>query len=251
MPVISVVTCVLPAKSQWLEATWKSLVAQHMPPDWSWQWLVQVDGPGGLAWEPPVDDRVSLVANSRDRGPAISRTLTLGRAAGELVRVLDADDQLTDGALARDVDAFAENPAIGWVTSRALDLLPDGTTIDVDAGLAAGPVVRGAVADYWLAHDHRLPVHPATLCARLDLVLALGGWLALPTSEDTGLLLALDAVAAGSFIEEPGLLYRKWPAQLTAGSGHNDSAERAARISVIEARVRSLAKWSVEWPGVR
>ncbi len=40
--------------------------------------------------------------------------------------------------------------------------------------------------------------------------------MALPASEDTGLLLALNAVSTGYFIPDAGLLYRKWPGQSTA-----------------------------------
>ncbi|QEV39866.1 hypothetical protein CP978_16030 [Streptomyces nodosus] len=50
---------------------------------------------------------------------------------------------------------------------------------------------------------------------------ALGGWMALPSSEDTGLLMALNAVSTGWFIEECGLLYRKWPGQSTAQDAHH------------------------------
>lgn len=66
---------------------------------------------------------------------------------------------------------------------------------------------------------------------RRDLLLALGGWMALPASEDTGLLLALNTVSTGYFIREYGLLYRKWPGQATAQPTHTATEERDARMA--------------------
>ena len=87
--------------------------------------------------------------------------------------------------------------------------------------------------------------HPATLFVRRDLLVALGGWMALPASEDTGLLLALNAVSRGWFSQEVGLLYRKWEGQATGQAAHVDPAEREARMAVVEARARALA--GLQW----
>jgi hypothetical protein len=74
---------------------------------------------------------------------------------------------------------------------------------------------------------------------------ALGGWMALPASEDTGLLLALNSVSRGWFSREVGLLYRKWDGQMTGQASHVDPEERAARMAVVEERARALA--SLRW----
>ena len=58
-------------------------------------------------------------------------------------------------------------------------------------------------------------------------------------AEDTGLLLALNAVSLGYFTREAGLLYRKWDAQSTAAAAHADPAERADRMALIAARARA------------
>jgi hypothetical protein len=104
-----------------------------------------------------------------------------------------------------------------------------------------GPIAKGALVSHWKANGFRPQVVPGTLFVRRDLLLALGGWMALPASEDTGLLLALNTISAGHFTREPGLLYRKWPGQSTAQPSHTDEAERAARMAVIEARTQALA----------
>jgi hypothetical protein len=186
-----------------------------------------------------TDDRISA-GQARRGGPGTARTLALGRAQGDLVKVLDADDQLTPGALARDIAVLSERPDISWTTSRVLDLLPDGSTVGFDGDPAGGPLGQSEVLDYWLAHNYRAPVHPATLCIRRDLLLQLGGWMALPASEDTGLLIAASVVSDGYFITEPGLLYRKWPGQATAQAAHTDPEEWAGRMKIIENRARSL-----------
>ncbi|WP_433419207.1 hypothetical protein ACQP1V_04885 [Microtetraspora malaysiensis] len=140
----------------------------------------------------------------------------------------------------RDIGVLAENEHIGWTTSRVLDLLPDGSTVGFDLDPPEGPIKRGAVLDHWLAHDYRAQVHPATLCIRRDLLLALGGWMALPASEDTGLLIAANTVTDGYFSADPGLLYRKWSGQMTSHASHVEPTERTARMRVIKDRAHAL-----------
>lgn len=238
---ISVITAVHAPGAHHLPDAYKSLVGQELPDGWEWQWVIQEDGEtDAVVPYVPDDVRISFGQGRAGRA-AMARTMALSRAGGEFVKVLDADDMLTPGALARDLDALTGRPDVGWATSRVLDLLPDGSTVGFDQDPPQGVIRRGAVVEYWAAHDHRASVHPATLFVRRDLLLALGGWMALPASEDTGLLLALDAVSRGWFTAETGLLYRKWPGQVTSQAAHVDQGERAARMAVIEARARALA----------
>lgn len=64
--------------------------------------------------------------------------------------------------------------------------------------------------------------------------------MALPASEDTGLLLAADAVSPGYFTQEAGLLYRKWDGQSTSQQQHTDASERDARMHVVHKRSIAL-----------
>jgi glycosyltransferase involved in cell wall biosynthesis len=238
---VTVVTAVHAPAAGYLPEAYASLAAQLLPDGWDWQWLVQEDGEtADVAPYVPDDPRVSF-GQGRPGRAAMARTLALARAEGEFVRVLDADDLLTPGALARDVAALTR-PGTGWTVSRALDLLPDGSTAEVDDGPPEGPIAPGGVLAAWRERGFLPPVHPATLCVRRDLLLALGGWTALPASEDTGLLLALDAVSPGWFTAEPGLLYRKWPGQATAAAAHTDAGERSARAAVLQARALALSE---------
>ncbi|GAA2317543.1 glycosyltransferase family 2 protein [Streptomyces kunmingensis] len=245
---IIVITAVHAPSAHFLPAAHQSLVEQELPEGWDWHWLIQEDGQSDrVAPHVPDDERVSF-RQGRSGGPGVARTMALAHADGEYVKILDADDQLAPGALARDVAALEADPSIGWTTSRVLDLLPDGTTAGFPGDPEPGPIERRAVLDHWASHDYRAQVHPATLCVRRELLLALGGWMALPASEDTGLLLALNSVARGWFSSDVGLLYRKWEGQMTGHASHVDKAERDARMAVVEARARALDQFRWRYP---
>ncbi|GGV04352.1 glycosyl transferase [Kitasatospora herbaricolor] len=237
--VISVITAVHGPAAEYLADAYKSLIEQELPAGWDWQWVIQEDGEtDDVAPHVPDDARISFGQGRHGRA-GMARTMGMSRVTGQYVRVLDADDMLTPGALARDIAALSR-PGIAWTTSRVLDLLPDGRTVGFDQDPPEGPIERGEVLRHWKAHDFRAQVHPATLCVRQELVLALGGWMALPASEDTGLLMSLNAVSRGWFTAETGLLYRKWPGQSTHQAAHSAEVERTARMGVIEARAEAL-----------
>jgi hypothetical protein len=245
---IDVITAVHAPSAPYLADAYTSLRAQDqdLPAGWDWHWIIQQDGQGDAVTPHVPDDPRITFHQGRPGGPGVTRTMALAYASGSYVKVLDADDQLTPGTLARDLALLEADPTLGWTTSRALDLLPDGSTVGFDQDPDDGPIAPGAVVDHWKANDFRAQVHPATLFIRRDLLLALGGWMALPASEDTGLLLALNTVSPGHFTRTPGLLYRKWPGQATAQTSHTDSAERDARMAVVQARAEALATY--QWP---
>ncbi|MBV2357788.1 glycosyltransferase [Streptomyces sp. J2-1] len=247
---VTVVTAVHAPAARFLPDAYASLCAQRLPDGWTWEWLVQEDGGSG-AVRPllPADDARVSFRQGRPGGPGTARTLALARARGTYIKVLDADDLLAPGALARDLAALEADRTLGWAASRALDLLPDGSTAGFPGDPAEGPLERGTVLESWERNGFRAPVHPATLCVRRELLSALGGWMALPASEDTGLLLALDAVGRGWFSATTGLYYRKWDGQVTSRAAHADPAELAARRTVVAARARALARLGWSWPG--
>jgi glycosyltransferase involved in cell wall biosynthesis len=245
---IIIVTAVHAPSAHFLPVAYTSICEQELPDGWEWHWVVQEDGKTDqVAPYVPQDERVSF-HQGRPGGPGVARMMATAHADGEYVKVLDADDQLAPGVLARDLAALEGDPTIGWATSRVLDFLPDGSTVGFPGNPEAGPIERGEVLEYWKANGFRAQVHPATLFIRRDLLLALGGWMALPASEDTGLLMALNATSRGWFSAEVGLLYRKWSGQATSQPSHMEAAERDARMAVVEARARSLAAFDWQYP---
>lgn len=244
---VSIITPVYPPLADYIGDTHRSVLEQDMPPDWDWEWIVQEDGQtGALSTLLPPEPRIKPLTGRRG-GAAVARIQALARSDGTLIKSLDADDMLTPGALARDIAVLASNPNIGWVASRVLDLLPDGSTAGFEHDPPEGRIIRGSVLRHWTTHDYRAQVHPATLCVRRELILSVGGWTALPASSDTGLLMALDAVSDGYFIAEPGLLYRKWEGQVTNQPAHTDPAERDARMRLIEQRAHALVELAAKW----
>ncbi|WP_369234595.1 glycosyltransferase family 2 protein [Streptomyces sp. R21] len=245
---IVIVTAVHAPSAPFLPEAYRSLCEQELPDGWEWRWLIQEDGrTDAVAPHVPDDERVTF-RQGRPGGPGVARTIALAHADGEYIKILDADDRLTPGALARDLAVLEGDRSLGWTTSRVLDFLPDGSTVGFPGDPDNGPIEREAVLDHWKANGFLAQVHPATLFVRRDLLLALGGWMALPASEDTGLLLALNSVSRGWFSEQVGLLYRKWEGQATGQATHVDPAERDARMAVAEARARALASFRWGYP---
>jgi len=239
---VSVITPVHPLKATWLGDAYASLQAQQLPDGWDWEWLIQEDGlDGEVADLLPRDLRISYGMGRRN-GPGVARNLALARARGQVVKVLDADDQLTPGALARDLAVLEHHPDVAWTTSRVLDLLPDGSTVGFEHDPPEGRLDGTQVVDHWRTHNYRASVHPATLAMRRTPLLAVGGWMGLPAGEDTGLLIALAIIAPGWFIRDVGLLYRKWSGQNTSGAAHHEPGEWQARMRLIDARAEALAE---------
>ncbi|GII20853.1 glycosyl transferase [Planosporangium mesophilum] len=239
---ISIITPVLASGAKYLAEAYTSILAQQLPDGWEWEWIVQEDDEtGSVATLIPQDDQRISFGQGRHGGPGVARTLALERATGSLIKELDVDDQLLPGALARDIEILTSHPDIGWTTSKALDLLPDGSTVCWDQDDPPGGRLSGEfLFQFWLDHDYRLPVLPATICIKRELLLAVGGWMALPASEDSGMLLAASVIRDGYFIPDSGLLYRKWPGQATAQAAHLDPVERNARMEIIKARVMAM-----------
>jgi glycosyltransferase involved in cell wall biosynthesis len=239
VPFLSIITPIYKPVPDQLIAAYESVAKQEMPTGWQWEWLIQEDGRTGIAREIlPADDRI-VFGDGRPNGVAITRNLALSRARGDLVKNLDQDDILTPGVLTRDIEVFADQ-TVGWTTSRVLDLMPDGSTVGFDNDPPAGILSGNAVVEHWRAHNYRLPVHPTTICIRRSLAVALGGWMAVPGSDDTGLLIAASVVSEGYFRDEVGLLYRKWPGQASASSEHAEPVEWNARMNLISERADRL-----------
>lgn len=238
--IVSVITPVYDPVPEHLKAAYESLATQQMPTGWEWEWIVQEDGRTNVAREVlPLDPHIHH-GTGRHNGVAITRNLGLARARGSLVKNLDQDDILASDVLARDIKILSTQKDVAWVTSRVLDLMPDGSHVGFPDDPAAGRLEPGEVVEHWRSHNFRLPVHPTTICIRRHLVVALGGWMSVPGSDDTGLLVAASVVSTGYFNPEVGLLYRKWPGQVTASPDHMEPVEWNLRMQLISERADAL-----------
>ncbi|AKU18100.1 glycosyltransferase [Luteipulveratus mongoliensis] len=245
MPRISLVTAVLADIDDYLADLYDSIAAQEMPDGWSWEWIVQEDGETGRpARHLPTDDpRVTFGTGPHARAAA-ARTLAMSRVTGKYTRALDADDMLTPGALARDISVLETEP-VGWVVSPALDLFPDGSVV-------AGPrdPNTGRLPDRVMYDGEKaglVPVIGTTVTAHTALVRAVGGWPAMPISEDVALLIALEAVAPGWMQPEASILYRKWPKQTTADKDVNAASDGGPARDVMLAQADTLRALGWRW----
>ncbi|MFF5483749.1 glycosyltransferase family 2 protein, partial [Streptomyces sp. NPDC012935] len=149
---VVVVTAVHGPSAEFLPQAHASLCAQELPPGWEWHWVIQEDGRGDTVRpHVPRDPRVTF-RQGRPGGPGVARTLALAHTEGAYAKILDADDQLTPGALARDLAVLEGHPSVGWTTSRVLDLLPDGSTAAFPGDPDDGPIEPGALVGPWRAN---------------------------------------------------------------------------------------------------
>ncbi|GAA2780781.1 glycosyltransferase family 2 protein [Kitasatospora aburaviensis] len=246
MTVISVITPVYNGGHAFLGEAYDSLLDQDLPDGWTWQWVVQEDGETRIpATVLPTDDPRISYGTGRRGGAAMARTMALARVTGSMVRPLDADDMLPAGALRRGIEALVEHPEIGWAVSSAVDLLPDGTLRESAIDPPAGLLASGLIAESYRAG--RFAVMGTTLTVYTDLLHAVGGWPAVPASEDAALLVLLEAVAPGWMIAEPGEIYRKHDGQVTAQAAHWEEAERDALAAVLLTRLNVLHRTGWRW----
>ncbi|WP_327049483.1 glycosyltransferase [Microbispora sp. NBC_01189] len=242
MPLLSIVTpSFRPVREHLLEA-YESVRSQKLPVGWELEWVIQEDGDTGEARGILPTDPIVKFDMGRRGGVALTRNLALARSKGELIKNLDHDDILTPDVVARDIEVLTSDPTIQWTTSRVLDLLPDGSMVGFDQDPTPGRIEPGFVFDHWRKHNYRLPVHPTTICIRRELVTALGGWMGIPGSDDSGMFVAASVISYGYFHQEVGLLYRKWPGQVTAQTNHTAATEWKLRMGLIEERAEAIRK---------
>lgn len=252
MPLVTVLTAAAPSREALLSRAFQSVVSQELPAGWSLEWVVQYDGERGKLPEVLLNDgRISYASNGQQAGTAITRNLGLARARGNYIRVLDDDDELLEGALRQDIEVLTSASEIWWTTSRAIDMYPDGREFIPDDVIAPGKIHVGGLFDLWLSSNGIPPIHPATLCAKTEVVRALGGWMALPVSDDVGLLMAMSSLFPGYFATEPSLQYNKSDFQITASEYSKSRESKTQRIDAIRQRVESMCSLSQNFVAFR
>lgn len=243
-PTLSILTPVRSGGCDYLEAAWQSLAGQVV--DGGIEWLLQEDGerPTDALQELAASDpRISYAFNGAPpQGPSVTRNMALARARGRLIRTLDADDLLPAGSLEPCAQRLIADRSLGYVVGPAVDLMPDGSRVEFPRVIPTGEIAPGTLLEAWVERGGKGAVHPAGLMARLDLVLALGGWMGLPGGGDTGLLLSLSQISRGWQMENDVLIYRKHDDQFSDSTWTRSETTRSQRHRMIERRTRAISK---------
>lgn len=222
---ISVVTAVHPAKTEHLTEAYASLLVQS---GIDWEWSVQVDGAAVTLPEALVADRrVDVSANGSSMGTAITRNRALLRVNAPVVTSLDADDLIEPGALAALARALDDNPDAAFVWGGVVDFAPDGTSelARRPSPYPLGRVAPGTIETHWLETGGD-GLFFSGIGWRTDVLLALGGWSALPGMEDTDLVLHAGHHYAGVRIADVVQRYRIHRDQTTLSEPYMRERER-------------------------
>lgn len=190
-----------------------------------------------LASTLPDDPRVRYDALGVQAGSPVTRNAALGRARGAVVIGLDHDDCFAPDGLAALLDALTATPGAAWACGRCDWLLPDGGHWAKPDVLAAGLVAPGVITRGYLDTDD-WPFPAAFTLYRRHVLLAAGGWPAMPRSEDAGLLLGVAHSAPGVWVDRIVATYRRWDGQKTVRA--EDLALRPAVHATLRTRAEAL-----------
>ena len=226
---ISILTPVGTHHTTYLAQAWESIRRQTVPAPWLVRWYVQEDGPPSSvqSFVQALDSSVVQYASTGvSGGPAEARNLALARAHGEVVMLLDADDELAPDAIARVVSQLESGYM--WCGFAAVDnqkgtlVQRDGRysarlssdvikTPDADAFIPndwLGESSRGALRSCWEGFGY-LPFHPTTFATYARWIWDVGGWPGLARDEDTALILAISDTQSGVVSSDVNVLYRR------------------------------------------
>jgi hypothetical protein len=211
VPTLYVITAVLGPDPELLAQAEASLGALDLPLGWGLEWLIQEDGDDPAGCGPSWAD---YEANGYQLGPGATRNLALGRARGELVAVLDADDRFTP-ALGELVATLAARPGLGWAAGMCDDLV-EGRLVSFPPLIPAGDVAAGVVVDTWTAGGVFPLVCAGAVVFRADVLRRVGAWGALPVHEDSFAVVAVSENSPGYVSHTVVHHYRRHAAQTTA-----------------------------------
>lgn len=226
---VSIITPMRSVHASFVKQAWESIRQQPMPPGWRLRWYVQEDGPPSQVQEfvQTLDPKCAEYAASGVAGGAAeARNLALARSEGEVVMLLDADDQLAPGAVKRAIDSLdfghmwcgfaAVDQHDGVVHARdgrySARLNSDGMLMGDGSAFVSkdwiGEIPRGLLRSCW-SNFGVLPFHPTTFATYTRWIWEAGGWPGLSRDEDTALILAIADAHAGLVSEEVNVHYRR------------------------------------------
>lgn len=230
---ISIVTACAPQDVGFLAGAYESLRSQTFT---NWEWVLQEDGEQTIPSEFVTQDkRISYRANGQRLGVAITRNKAIFRSRMEVIRNLDADDELAnETTLERTIRCYAQ-PKVTYSVGAMIDILEDGSIRQFQDRIAEGFIEPGSLFDGWLTNNFFGLVHPTSVSFRRSMVMKYGPYPALEVSEDTAFLLPISQAEWGWFDSEPVTRHRKRAASITGSSGHRSDEEvQQARQFIID-----------------
>lgn len=242
----TLITAAYPPKIQFFHKTVESVLSQRMPEGWRLEWLIIVDSASRTNRKEFVSKYalnkpgVRIMLSDRRLGQAVCRNLALTQATGSLVRNLDHDDVITPGAISRDIRCMEAHPEVAFCASATMNMMMPDEVLDGWLDPPEGPLPAGWLPDMWIKQDGIIPVHPSTMCIRIEPLRTIGGWAALlPFAEDAALACAINTVWPGWFIAKHSLHYRIWSGQTSDGLGDDDPIYAASQRAITQ-RIHAL-----------
>ena len=116
-----------------------------------WEWVVALNN--GAEWEPPADDRVTVVKVGTVKGVGEAKQQAVVACRGDILVELDHDDLLLREALREIVVAFDQYPDAGLVYSQCAE-------VDAAGDSAFTPYAEGYGWRYRKAGGRQYPVTP-------------------------------------------------------------------------------------------
>lgn len=194
--------------------------------DAHWEWLLQIDGGQEDLPAMPDDERVHVEANGVQVGEATTRNRALGRAKGELVFGLDADDVLLPGALTALSEALLSDDRLALAFGGVHHLDEHGRRVPGEKPPFAPGVVKPGTAER-LWHENSVPpIFGPSVLWRRSVLAAYGGWAALTGSADTSVIMAASLEHPTICVEREVVLYRHHPGQMTRSAAYHQNRQR-------------------------
>jgi len=212
MPIrVSVITCHVPGREEMIYEAYQSLLNQT---EQNWEWLIEADDADSIDYL-KKDQRVFIRNNNPLINVPTKRNRALLKARGEYIACLDDDDTLPTNSLQSRADALDENKeaalSFGVVTNSA----EKDSLRPIDYGL----VDQEVIYNNWLEVKSRggsgvFPA-PAGVMWRKGVLWEMGGWLALPRSEDTALLMRASIKYKAYFVKDQTYHIREHKGRMT------------------------------------
>lgn len=235
---ITLITAVDPDRDDHLSDTAASVdsLRQFM----SVQWIVVWDGNASR----PVPDASVVLEGRAGSGIACTRNLALPFIASPFVAPLDADDLIEPAGANIALAELLHKEEIDWIGLSRTFLDGTPTHHSVRDTRSFEP---GGLAESWTAP---FPFHPNSVVVRSKLLRLAGGWPAIATNEDLGMILRVSELGGGKMIPDVLTHYRVWEKQEVARADYPVTKQLAfayIMASLNELRA-SLGRASVSVP---